>query len=507
MTSLIELAGEPRTEALRKKDAYFDGQAYEHLRFDWDGSIRGYGGAGAYVPMSERKPDVILGLPSLVVHRFTAFGFGLMPSISCPGDDETERFYHAVIREARLFAKLVQSRNLGGACGTAVASLAYVRGKPRVRVHRARNVHVLRWVDKYAQEVGHAIEVTPVTKGEQLSYHVREWTEETETVWEPVPVEVAKQDDWHRRVQSYTVNHGFGFCPVVWCQNLPTDDQEDGLADCESVLGNGIFDAVNRLASQDQRGLVANLDPTLVINVDGSTIASKNVKKGHGQAIFSEKGASYLELSGKSSELARAKLSDYRQHVLDSVGLVLPDEKIGASGLSAAALKIRYQPTIAASNLLRSQYADDWIRPVLQGLWRMAKIIGSKEPGELRTTDDGRVLQERPAIDLEPEMVDGEMVVPVPGDSPRLEVQWPEYFPVSPEEASKMVATANSARGSLVSDETAVRYTAGIFGVADTAEEVEAIQAEEDMRLDKLPSLDLGGGTMRDEEDAPESER
>lgn len=525
--SLEQLTGSGRTVALATLAAFYEGSQYDSLSYDWDGRLYRSGAAdiapGWYVPLDRRRPNVRAQLPRLIVKRLTDFGFGEAPEIRIPGDPEAEDFARELCREARLGARLKEARVKGGSCGTVAVSFGFVEGKPRVQVHDAAHVHVLKWADRSQHKVAEAIkcwryERDEIRDGKSKKvryYYVRIWTETTETVYDPIPEEVAKRGNaWIASVPSHTVEHDYGECPLIWVTNTAESLNEDGRSDYAGLDGNAT--RIDHALSATTKGTISNVDPTLVIH-DSPANNPGVVRKGSENAIFAEKGASYLELRGDAVNTALALTKELRQQALDLAGVVLPDqsEQAGAAR-SAAALRILYAPMIATCNDLREQYGQALVVPLVRAMLRASRRIMGREPGEVVTTEDGRRVQMRPTVDLDPKIETVEVDTPEgdeertieiprsPGKSSRVELTWPPYFKPTPADRKAEVDVAAAARGTLVSDRTAVAAVAPLFGVTDVDEELDALEEDTERRAERappMPGFSMPGADTEDDEE------
>lgn len=519
---VVGLCSDLRCFELDKLDNYAAGRQYDHLKYDWNGNYQSYAdGAdispGWYVPLKHRKPAVRLEVPRLIVSRFSAMLLGedRFPQISVEGDDEAEDYVNALSEEAHLKIKMQEARDKGGASGTAVLSFAFLDGKPRLQVHRSKHMHILRWADRYELRPAVALKCYRYMKRvfdggkikEKPYYYIRLWTETAEIVWEPVTEEMAKSGKWVDDVQSYPVQHDYGECPVYWIQNLPDSDREDGLSDFAGMLDN--FDEINRLYSAMSKGTIANVDPTLVVMEDPQN-NNGSLKKGSENAIFAKGGAKYLELSGTSIQTARDLVRVMLQYCLDVSGVVLGDaEKISGAAKSAAAMRLLYQPMINQCDKLRAQYGQQGIIPLLTGMLKAAKRIGSTQPGPIITTSDGRRVQQKPVVILEPrietEYVDiedemgestGEKQKKVrmkersPGSSERITLKWPPYFKPTQQDVSAAVTAAAGARGVLISPKTATKSVQNMYAIGDVEQELIDIEAHKQLDAERFPGPD-----------------
>lgn len=517
-----QLCSGGRFHALDSLDAYATCRQYERLRYNWDGNMQGYGGEadiapGWYVPLKLRKPDTRFNLGTLIIGRLTAMALGeeRWPELRFDDDPDAEDYCKALARESQLQSRIQEARNKGGACGTAVVSFAFVKGKPRVKVHEAKHVFVFRWQDRDELTIGACLKVYPYTRTvwdagkpkEKTFYYARFWDEEKEVVWDPIPLEAAQNGTWASTVPSYTVVHGYGECPVYWTQNLPDSEREDGISDIHGLTDT--FDVVNRILSATSKGTIANVDPTLVIK-DTPTNNKGAIRKGSDNAIWSPGGADYLELQGTAVKTAKELADALVKVCLDTAGVILGDPtKTSGAASSAAALKMLYMPMVNQCDLLRTQYGR-LILAVLLGMLRAARLVGSLPPGPTTTTADGVLIQEKPTIILPPRVVkeeakDEDPTKPVrdqktppapkkqernPGTSEDLTLHWPPYFPPTVADIGAAVDAASKAKGTTISQRTAVKFTAPLFGVEDVDKEIAEIDVERERNALMYPGPD-----------------
>ncbi len=512
---LTELVAGQRHRTLDRLDQYADCRQYDALQFNWDGQRLGYGNEqaifpGYYVMLEKRRPNVRYNLGKLIITRLTAMALGeeSWPQVTVPGDEEAEDYVQALATESRLQERVQEARNRGGASGTAVVSFTFVDGTPRVKSHEAKHMHPIRWADKDEHVLGSVLKTyryqrTVWVDGKPTQkdfYFARYWDEQLETVWDPIPAEMAQAGTWARGVRSYTVRHGYGECPVYWTQNLPDSEREDGISDIDGL--EDTFDRINHLLSATAKGTIANVDPTLVIKDD----PVKNVgviQKGTGQALFSKGGAEYLELRGESVKTATALSEFLIQMCLNTAGVVVGDpDKMGSKAQSSLALKMLYLPMCNQCDLLRVQYGS-LIERVLRGMLRAARVIGSAEPGPPILTADGVKLQFKPTVVLPPKVEkadkpggEGErstteevITERTPGTSDRLELKWPPYFQPTMVDVQAMAEAVTKLNGVTISQRTAVKYTAPVMGVTDVDQELAEIDVERAQKVEEQGQL------------------
>lgn len=514
--TLAEVCGTARFKRLDKQEAYYRCLQYEDRPYEWDGLFRRAGNfriyAQHFVPHRERKPSTRYELARLIVRRFTSMVFGSerFPQIVVDGDEDAQGYVRELAKAAKFRTVMHTIRNKGGSQGSACASFAFVNGRPRVRVHNAKHITILGWEDRDELRPRAVLEsyAYPRTVWDPKNrktkvvtlYFARYWDQDIETIWDPIPEEAGRKPGWQRAAESYTVRHGYGFCPVYWVQNLPDPDDWDGDSDFEGMCDN--FDGLNQLLSATSKGTVANVDPTLVIHMQPQMNTGR-VRKGSENAIFSEKGAQYLELSGSSVEAALKLAGERKQEILDTVGVVLGDpDKMAAKALSAQAMRILYLPMITQADILREQYGEFMVQ-LLTGMLRAARMIAGGKEGELQQNADGHVQQESPTVYLPPRAVPpdeagGETTFEErkPGDSENVTLNWPPYFPNTWEDNTNAVKATQAARGGqgpLISRKTAVENLAPIFGVDDVVQELA------DMDNDRAEDMAFQHEAMKDE--------
>ena len=516
--NLSYLCGSKRFKELDKLEAYYRCTQYDGRRYDWNGNMRGYGQAadiepGYYVPLAQRRPSARYNLARLIVRRFTAMIFGTerFPELMVDGDDDAQDYVRALARAAKLPARMQELRRKGGAQGSVGASFGFVGGKPRLSIHNAKHITILRWEDRYEHRPAEVLEswAYPRTvwdkdgKSREITmYFARYWNEQEEVTWDPIPAELARTQQWQKAINSTVIEHGYGFCPFYWIQNQPDSDEVDGESDYEGQCDT--LDQINILLSATSKGTVANVDPTLVIHDDPQTANKGSIRKGSENAIYSKGGAKYLELTGESLKAGLALLKELKQETLDTVGVILGDPDTMSSKVSsAAALRMLYMPMLTESDVLRDQYGTAMVQ-LLGGMLMAAKQIAGRDPGQIVTTEDGQKMQQLPSVKLPQRAVAGEgdgpptMVDRVPGESEEITLNWPPYFPNTWQDTKEAVNAVQAARGgqsAIISRKTAVENVAPLLGITDVDEEMDAIDEDAAKSLAMMQaSMEANGG-------------
>lgn len=286
LDKLARLGLSPRQQELNRLWSWYRCQSYEARRCDWDGKERfdpieheavaraGYIPPGFYsaavnnLPLKFRRPTTPYALVKVIVDRFTGLLFSERrhPQIRVDGDPETEGTAGAIAEASRLWSAMIQARTYGGATGTAVVGFQFMEGRPVVEVHDPRWVSPvfadrasLRLTELDKRYMYPADERDPQTgTWVQVWYWYRRLiTAERDILWKPIVVGDGQEPDWEDpSLVEANVEHGFGFCPAVWIQNLPCADDADGDSDCIGIYD--LVESIDALLAQANRGTVYN---------------------------------------------------------------------------------------------------------------------------------------------------------------------------------------------------------------------------------------------------------
>lgn len=476
MERLERLGMTPRQQALNSLWGWYRCVSYEARRCDWNGQERmdpvdheaiatagflppGFYDAGQNLPLKFRKPTAPYALVKVIVDRFTGLLFSERrhPKFRFAGDPEAERFTEAVAEASRFWPSAIQARTYGGAMGTAVAGFQFVEGRPVVEIHDPRWVFPvfedrfelkLQAIEKRYQ---FPVEMKDPETGRWLivpHWYRRVIDKTSDVLFKPVPVD-DEEPDW---VEERRVDHNLGFCPVVWAQNLPVQDDVDGDSDCHGVYE--MVEAIDTLLSQAQRGVTSNCDPTLVAITDA---ALSDLRKGSGNAIKLPAGSSaqYLEISGSGPLAARELAQEMRGHVLEVAQVVLEHPDIGSP--TATEIERRYASMLSRADIFREQYGEKLLKPLMEMMLRAAAQLSVP-----RVEGDQVV---RGELDLQ---------VPIPrsflkpGSRIKSELKWHPYFEPTYQDAIQAAQAAATAKtAGLIDDEHATEFIASLFRVED----------------------------------------
>lgn len=515
----------PRFQELDRRQAYYDCTQHDHKKYDFDGRQLTLKGPGAMatipllsqsvvpfmVPLAARRPSAPMRLGRVIVNAFTnmVFGSQRFPAVKVEGDSDTQDYVSQLVRSSALPAKMIRCRNVGGSVGTAGLSWCYDRkGRPRVEVHNGKYLYVHEWDDREELIPAWVTEVYLYARdewdGEKKKFvrnwywYRRDWTPEEDILFKEALYRPNVEPAWTPDADN-SITHNDGFCHLNWIQNLPTEDI-DGLPDYDTLYEK--FDRLDILLSVVTKGAILNLDPTLVLKVDREIAAAMGVGKGSDNALSvgPEGDAEYLELSGQSLEAGIKLMNEIRRWALETSQCIVPDpSEIAAQGVSSIALKTIFAPMLGKCETYREQYGAAMNR-VLTQMVEVAREKAGKPVIVYVTGPQGDPVPEARTlvVNLPPRVVrtpakdetgqpvlddqgkpkeSVQMVARQPGAGGEIDLNWPAYFPPTPQDQQQTVQTLSTASGgkAVLSQQTSVEQAATVYG-ADPGEEWARVQ-------------------------------
>jgi hypothetical protein len=498
---------------------------YEGRRVDWNGHERlgkiehdmvatsgfmpaGFYDAGQTLPLKFRKPTAPYYMARVVVDRFTSLLFSSKrhPSIKCD-DLETDDWLTAWAEATRLWSHMIQARTYGGAMGSCALGFKVVEGKPSVEVHDPRwctpvfidrTELTVKSMEKRYQfkederdDEGRWIEV--------WYWYRRVIDEKSDAVWPKVKVEAGIEPVWGRE-EHERVDHNYGFCPIVWLQNKPVEDDVDGDADCHGIFE--LIESVDALIAQANRGTLASCDPTLVLSSDSEW---DSVKKGSGNALLLERGgsATYLELQGSGPKTAMELAEKLEEKAL-TVARCFLDTNNGGPSRTVEEVEHNYSSMIEQADVMREQYGERGVKRLFEMVLKAARGLG-KARAEVGADGSRRIVRSviklPPKREEDPETKVVKVTERVLGNGEYIELVWPNYFEAGGAAILQSVQAASQAlTGGLIDAEHATRYVAQYFGVEDIQAMLEKIEKKKAEEQAAFMGTALGG------EDAPVDE-
>lgn len=483
----------PRQMELDHLWRYYRCANYDARRLDWSGKQNlskveheqvaqagfippGFYDAGNDVPLKFRRPTAPYYLGKVIVDRFTSLLFSNRrnPKIVVEGDPDTQDYVTAMAEVSRLWPALIQARAYGGAMGSVGMGFKFFQGKPVVEVHDPR-WSTPTFADAYTGRLA-AFDKRYTyrdyirgPKGEWVAawfWYRRYIDAEVDLTWPKVPVGMADEEPAWERFPPTGDEHGLGFCPVVWVQNLPVQDDIDG--DPDALGAFDLIEAIDTLVAQAHKGTVNNCDPTVSLATDAEF---GEVMKGSDNAILLEKGgtAGYMEISGSGPRVAMELVAMLEERALRLVRCYLDSNKDGPAK-TMTEIERNYSSMLEKCDVLREQYGERGVKPLLEMM--LAAARGLSQPRIVRGSGPARV--ERPLIRLPKkalkETADGRatFVERKLGPSDQVDLKWPPYFTPSLDDAVKAVqAAAMALTTHIVDDEHAAQFVAPYFQIED----------------------------------------
>jgi hypothetical protein len=513
-----------RFKQIERYQAFYDTTQYNHLKLDWWGMNadnletvspeilvpNGFTQPAMSMSVRGKRPTAPYHLCKAVVDRFTGLLFGetRKPKLTVEGDPDTEQFLLAAMEQMRFTAKMREARTIGGSCGSVLVTAHVREGKFSLEVHNPKHLQIM-WKDRrtftpaavlksyrYPVEVDHYDKQGNVDGTEIVDFLYRRIiTSEHDIVYKPVQLTDDASFEWEVEDQ---VEHNLGFFPGVWIQNLPVTESEDGHPDCHGSWQN--FDTMDRIISQINQAILANLDPTLVLGVDPKVMASQggSVRTGSAGALNVGPGgtANFLEITGSGVKAGQEFFDRLKQNTLDVVRCVMVDpQTISGAAQSAKAIEYIYAPMLEKSDDLRAQYGDLGMIPLLLIVEKMARhLLGQEFPLEPdAATGAPRVLKN--AFKLPPrKLPDGTMGQQTLGPGGYLALQWGPYFQPTVDDDQKVIGNIVAAKaGGLIDQETAVKSAAPVFDVRDVAGMEARIAEQQKAEMDSMTGGGFGG--------------
>lgn len=509
----------PRQQELDRRWAYYRCSQYDSCKVSWDGSLvvgqvekagismQGFVPPGFYVanhdtlPIQFRKPTSQYPMVKVIVDRFTSLLFGQKrhPKVNVRGDADTEDYVNAVIDEGRLWAQMALARGFGGATGTAVVGFKVINGHPQFEVFDPRWC-TPTFFDRAAMLLK-SIEYRYMFKQEVVNPEDGNWVEvdmwyrrvidmRQDVIFEPILADPRTPPIW---VPASSVQHGLGFCPVVWIQNEPNLTDIDGDPDCLGVYDK--CDTIDRLQSQSDKGVIANCDPTVVVATDAQMA---DVRKGSSNALKlpGTGTATYMEMNGGGIEQARQQVQMHKDEVLEVTQCVLEQP---AKPQTATEVDRNYAAMLARADKFREQYGELGIKRLINMVIVTAKKLGTPRPV------NGSITRYQILL---PKKKDGTDRVLGPGPYNAV-LTWPQYFEPSIDDAVKATQAAGQAKQvGLIDQEHATKFVAPFFQVEDHSALARKIEDAQRASQDQLDQMALGGAPPDDAEDtSPEPEK
>ena len=443
----------PRTRRLDLFTRVLEGRLYDALPYAFHDE-RSAG--GEYVPLRQRRPSVRYPLARIVVDDSLSlvFGEGHFPTLECD-DAATRTAVGDIARDCGLNGVMLEAA-LRGSVGSVAILLRVLRG--RVFCQVLQSLYLTPEWDTAAPDTLARVTERRKVSGTELQargyeiadatqdwWFMRVWDDEWEHWYVPTPASAGPP----RAIDAArSVRHGLGFVPMVWVRNLPGGDEIDGASTFAAGIETGI--EIDYQLSQAGRGLKYSSDPTLLIRepaaMDGEIV------RGAGNAlVVTEKGdAKLLEIGGTAAHAVLDYVRLLREFALEGVhGNRASAERLAAPQ-SGRALELMNLGLIWLADNLRVSYGGALLD--LAGM-----MVAASRSFALRTKAGA--------------------VGPMEAGA-RLTLRWPNWYPADAADRKLDAETLSTLAGAgQISRETAVKFIANDYGIADVPAELARIAA------------------------------
>jgi hypothetical protein len=462
-----------RSRVLDLRQRVLMGTFYDGLNYEFHQEKNG---AGEYVPLVSRQPSIRYGLCRLVVDETVAmlFGESRFPDLDC--EDEDTRNNLALIEDECGLVRAMREAALFGSCGSVCVLMRVLGKRPYFDV--MQTLFLTPTWQKNAPDQLESVRERYKVRGQAMAdagysikssdlqawfWFQRIWDMQTESWFLPLKVSDLKRGKSFLLDTARTVEHRFGFVPMVWIRNLPGGDQVDGDCTFRAAIETSI--EIDYQLSQAGRGLKYSSDPTLMIK-EPAFGDGQFVKSAANALLVSEKGdAKLLEIGGTAAAAVIEYVRVLREMALESVH----GNRANADKLSAAqsgrAMELMNQPMINLVDQLRDAYGTNGLLPLL----RMVVAASALYPMALH----GDALPLASGV--------------------RVALKWPPYFsPTQADRQGEATTLTTLVTGGILSKEDAVKQVCETMDIPDAQAAMARIKADEaavDARLAEQPAV------------------
>lgn len=428
-------------------------------------------GMGKYVKLSDRRPSVIYNLPKIIVNESTGMLFGEQhfPIAQCKEKEEITEFLEFVTRDAKIRKKMLEAAKKGSVGSVAVV-LKVLEGHFHLDVLRTQTLtpsfenlepeKLIKLVDKKKidgfslKSYGYYIRKEDLDK---MFYLVREWNESEEIYYEPYLCEKETENYSPSVDVERTTQHSMGFVPAIWIKNISEDEEIDGESTFEGILD--VVVEISYQLSQLGRLFKYNSDPTLVVK-NPSALEGSTLLKGIGILSLDEKGdAYYAEMNSSAPPQVMEYVKMLREYAIEVCrgNRSSPDKITGAQ--SGKAVKLLNGALVGLVGELRLTYGE-----ALTQLYKMILDVCKSGKYEIYYENG----------------------TPSLSDEYQLVLDWPEFYPSSPEEDLQEAQTLTTyTTNGIMSTETAIKNIADDYNILDPSQELKAVEKQQDIEYNR----------------------
>lgn len=532
----------PRARELDRLERYVDGEQYAGRPSFWDRTV----------PLQERAPCIRYKIVAAAIASNVdlVLGEGRYPEASTHPDENDASFDESGLdekssevldrgllelqRQTRLRSVAKETLTQAQGCGTAVA-ICGVRAGGRLFVDTVR----AKWCERVADVDGRVTRLViqyPYTVTEKQpdgSWKIRtklfrrEIDAERDVTMLPADAseDGRAQIDW-KPDPAQTVEHGLGFCPVVWYAHLrgcAAVDEVDGKA--IHALCTSEIEAHDFAISMRHRAALYAGDPQLCefgvepgfnpgqggrtpgipSTASGGAVGKPGTaneatgryvvptqgarKKGVSEAWQypdKESRAEYLILPPDALKALDDDAHDLRQKLAEALSVVFldPENAKLVATLSGKSIEMLRERQLNRCDQIRDDFGDGFLLPVLCVLLRIVYVTTTaggalRLPGAKKlATILGRFAGEAPP----PADGDAEPVAPAPAATwtdPYITLKWGAYFKADAEAEGKIVdAVVKAKAANVITRRMAVEKLKPVFNIGNVDQAVKALEKE-----------------------------
>ena len=534
----------PRFGRLSRLRAYVEGTQYDGRTSMWDDSV----------PVLERAPVFVYPIVDAAIQSIVdmCLGEGRYPEIAPKIDEDEDDGLALSEDESEAIAKLIDcigdqaslrpvfcdAMASALSVGTAVGVVGIVNG--RVRIEKldpcvtsprflangsCESVEIrYPYLEEYRDANGWAV---------RAMIYRRVIDAQSDVTFLPAKASEngGEPDEWLRD-DSRSVDHGLGYCPVVWhrrrASHTIASASVDGRAIHDKLLDE--LDALNWGISLRHRGAIYASDPQWIeIGVDPQSspanegrqaqvvigggidpvtgaprngwVATKrsSAHKARARGVGSvwtyespDTKVEQITLPGDALAAADANVRDLRGKIAESMGVVFidPDSAKFSAELSGKAIARLYDRLVRTCDRERQDFAEGFIKPVVDMALRLVARAG-------RGLRLGGLKKALPVL--------ASFGTPDGWLSPELAIQWGPYFSLDSDGSTKTIEYVKSALAAgLITKRTAIEElrSEGVFHIHNVDEYLEMLDSESSNDTTAKPA---GGAGDKLERNAIES--
>ena len=508
----------PRYWRLDRFERYVTGTQYEG-RQDWFAPR-------VETPLLERKPCVVYPIVDTAIHSHISFAMGeeTFPEVNTypeegafdprfnlnePESHALHEFIEAAWDQAKMKKVARELLHYAMQCGTAVAIVSVKKGRICIDTTKAKwctptfEAGVLTQLEIKYPYLSSYQEPDGRWAKRVLIYR-RIIDAEKDVTYKPLLAsETGLTDEADFKIAT-KIEHGLGFCPVVWYKFMSECDgvdDHDGHPIHEHILEQ--LDGLNFALSQKHRAALYATDPQIVeVGVMKDEDPGATGRKARAAVLPGERGGyigavnleqarkkgpgivwryedpnvkvSMLTLPGDALKAADDNAVDMLAKIKDSLFYnPINVQEMDANAWSGAALKQLARVQVEYCDMVRMDFGDGCLMPLTNMILR---VCLAKEGVFLPGIKQVRKFIAR-------YLIDGEWY------DPPFELSWPEYFKLTSADLKSEVEAAVALLGAgVITKETAVKAVSKFYDIDSVEEYVKGLESGEPYREETLAS-------------------